>query len=398
MTETGIIEQMRGKRVLIWGYGREGRSTKQFLDSHCSCASISVYEGQRDGIHDEDYDYIVKSPGIVMKEDDPRYTSQTQLFLSQFRDMTIGITGTKGKSTTSSMLAQVLSESQDRPVLLVGNIGKPCLDYYDDITEDTIVVFEMSCHQLAHTKYSPHIALFLDFYADHLDYYGSMEEYFAAKANITAYQVFGDYLLVGDNVPRLQTAATVIPVHRPVEQYPLQVLGEHNQYDAAFVDYVACRLLHCDETAVRDAMAGYEGLPHRMQYIGERDGIRFYDDSISTIPEATIYAASSIPDVGTVIVGGMDRHIDYDTLTEFIEAHPRLNFICCYDSGARIYVSVETCPNCQYVPTLSEAVTLARRLTPIGSACVLSPAAPSYGYFKDYEDRGDAFKALAVGS
>ena len=183
-----IISELNGNRILIWGYGREGKATEHFLQRCVKPASVDIFEGKKEEIDEDDYDFIIKSPGIVMNEENPKYTSETELFLQQFRDQVIGITGTKGKSTTSAMLYTVLKACSSRPVLLLGNIGQPCLDYFEEVTEDTIIVYEMSCHQLAHTNVSPHIAIFLNLYEEHLDYYGTVEKYFEAKSHIAAYQ------------------------------------------------------------------------------------------------------------------------------------------------------------------------------------------------------------------
>jgi UDP-N-acetylmuramoylalanine--D-glutamate ligase len=159
-----ISERLDGKSVLIWGYGREGKSTERFLNRFCHVKSCEIYEGPEDGKDFSRYDFVIKSPGIRTERCPENFTSQTELFLSEFAPQTIGITGTKGKSTTASLLYSTLSACLERNVLLVGNIGLPCLDYYGSIDADTVVVFEMSCHQLAHTKISPHIALFLNLY------------------------------------------------------------------------------------------------------------------------------------------------------------------------------------------------------------------------------------------
>jgi len=187
-----ITEILKGKRILLWGYGLEGKSTEKFINKYCKVKELTVFQGKRDEIDEDAYDYIIKSPGIVAWDLSDKFTSMTDLFLTQFSGQVIGVTGTKGKSTTSSLLYTVLSKCTDRPTLLVGNIGLPALDYYGEITDDTIIVFEMSCHQLAHAKISPHIALFLNLYEEHLDYYGTMDNYFNAKANITRHQKSGD--------------------------------------------------------------------------------------------------------------------------------------------------------------------------------------------------------------
>ena len=163
-----VTEKLKDKNILIWGYGREGQSTRQFLKRCCEPARVEVFEGKREEIDEDKYDLIIKSPGIRMDEDSPKYTSQTELFLEEYRDRVIGITGTKGKSTTSAMLNHVLTHVYPGKTILLGNIGEPCLNFFDEITDDTLVVFEMSCHQLAHVHVSPHIAVFLNLHEEHL--------------------------------------------------------------------------------------------------------------------------------------------------------------------------------------------------------------------------------------
>ena len=388
-----IKERFNDKKILIWGYGREGKSTESFLKAHCSPKSIDIFEGKRDGFDEESYDIIFKSPGIVMLEDNDRFTSQTEIFLECFRDQTVGITGTKGKSTTSAMLAKVLSDCTERNVILLGNIGLPCLDRYDDIDSDSIVVFEMSCHQLVNTKVSPHIAVLLNLYEEHLDYYGTMEAYFGAKKNITLHQHEGDRLFVGDNVPEVETAAGVTVINtEEVGEYILKIPGEHNYINAEFVYRIAQDVFGADGEDIKRSMAQFEGLPHRLQYIGENKGIRFYDDSISTIPHATIAALTALPDTDTVLIGGMD----YDELISYIKTHPGVKNIFAYETGKRIYDEVSSCPECYYEEDLEAAVKLAVDLTTPGRICLLSPAAASYGYFKNFEHRGEMFKQYAL--
>ena len=388
-------EEFDGKRILIWGFGREGQSSKRFFERLCKPASVDVFEGKRDEIDEDKYDFIVKSPGIVMEEDHPKYTSQTEIFLKAHRDKVIGITGTKGKSTTSSMMYHTLSKCLDKKVLLLGNIGSPCLDYYDEVDEDTVVVFEMSCHQLCHTKVSPHVAVFLNLYEEHLDYYKTIDKYFEAKANITKYQDEQDYFFVGENVPEIATKAhTEMLLWENVPDYDLKVLGYHNNYNANCVHRIATYIYGASDAAVTEALKSFDGLSHRLEYAGNVCGIDYYDDSISTIPNATIQALNAVANAATVLIGGMDRGICYDNLIDFINENTYYNYIFSYDSGKRIYDSVNHTPNCYYRDTLKEAVLLAKEITPQGKACILSPASASYGYFKNFEERGDVFKEL----
>ncbi|MCR5526948.1 MAG: UDP-N-acetylmuramoyl-L-alanine--D-glutamate ligase [Lachnospiraceae bacterium] len=392
-------EYLNGKKILIWGYGREGRATERFLKKFCPDSSYDIFEGKREEVKADEYDYIFVSPGIPFEEENPKFTSETQVFLEAFRDRTVGITGTKGKSTTSSLLYTALKKCLKGKACLVGNISVPCLDYYEEMLEnpEEVAVFELSCHQCDRLTVSPHVAVFLNLYEDHLDRYKTEERYFQAKKGITRNQKTEDVFYVGEEVPNytVNSLKKVISFN-DVGKFELGIPGEHNQYNAEFVKRIACDEFGCDEAEVREALKSFNGLPHRLEFAGEYNGIRYYDDSISTIPEAAISACESIPDVKTILLGGMDRHIDYNVLTRFIPKHPEINFICSYDAGRRIYDETKMCPNLYYKPDLAEAVALAKKITPKGGACVLSPAAASYGYFKNFEERGDVFKGLVA--
>ena len=390
-----VAEQFNGKRILIWGYGREGKSTQDFLARCCKPASVEIYEGKKEGIAEDKYDWIFKSPGIVMEEDNPKYTSQTQVFLEEFGDRTIGITGTKGKSTTSSLIYTVLSQCTDRETLLVGNIGLPCLDYYDRIEKDTIVVFELSCHQLAHVTVSPHIAVFLNLYEEHLDYYKTVDKYFEAKTHISTNQGPKDYLYEGFEVPEFATKAerTVISPS-DVGEYRLSIEGKHNQFNAEIAYRIATERYGCSPDAVRVALASFAGLSHRLQKIATINGVDYYDDSISTIPQATISAATSLANAGTLLIGGMDRGIDYTILEQFVSDNSQYRYIFMYESGRRIYNNLLNRESSVYVEDLEAAVAKAKEITEPGKACILSPAAASYGYFKNFEERGEVFESL----
>lgn len=392
-----IIDRLKDKSILIWGYGREGKSTERFINTFCSVKSLSIFEGKADEINKDQYDYIIKSPGIKVDHYSQKYTSQTELFLEEFASQTIGVTGTKGKSTTSSLLYHALRTCKGTNVKLVGNIGLPCLDYYSEYNKDTIIVFEMSCHQLSHLRYSPHIAVFLNLYEDHLDYYGTFENYFSAKENVTLHQGAEDFFFYGNDIPAINTLAQkrMVSYDMPLP-FDMKLAGRHNQFNAKFVYAICTELYGCPDQDVRQAIECFEGLSHRMQFVANVNEVDYYDDSISTIPQATIEAIKSIPNVKTVLIGGMDRHINYDILIEFIISHPEYMYILSYESGHRIYEKVSDLSYCHYKNTLYEAVALAKSITPKGSACLLSPAAASYGYFRDFEERGDAYVKIVL--
>ncbi len=390
-----IVEKFDGKSVLIWGYGIEGKSTEKFLKNFCKTSGIEIFEGKADELEADKYDLIVKSPGIPGDYPDEKFTSQTELFLEEFRERTIGITGTKGKSTTTSMLYKVLSNMITNRVVLVGNIGIPCLDYYEEMSSDSqaIAVMEMSCHQLNNVKVSPHFAVFLNLYEEHLDYYGTFEKYMKAKNNIAKFQVPGDKVFVGESVPRLDTRGLEYRIPEFEERkYDLKILGQHNQWNAEFVKKVCVSALKLNEDDVITEIEKFEGLPHRLEFIGNVDGIDYYDDSISTIPLACINACRSIPNIKIAIIGGMDRGIGYEELIDFIKKEPDIIFLCAYATGARIYEEANKPFNCKLVKDIDEALEVVLKYAEPGDAVVLSPAAASYGYFKNFAERGEYFK------
>lgn len=397
-TNMTIVERLNNKRILIWGYGREGKSTEQFIKSFCAVKSLTIFEGKEEEIDVRLYDYIIKSPGIKVSASCDRYTSQTELFLEEFSHQTIGVTGTKGKSTTSSMLYNTLRSCLGDNVLLVGNIGLPCLDYYDRINKDTIIVFEMSCHQLAKLRFSPHIAVFLNLYEDHLDFYGTVEKYYEAKSNISSHQTADDFVFLGESVPEINTSAEKKVIsYDGCSCFNMRLKGKHNQFNAKFVYAICTELFNCSREEVIKSIESFQGLSHRLEFVATVDEVDYYNDSISTIPEATVEAIKSVPNAKTVLIGGMDRHIHYDLLVDFIKRNQDYNYILSYESGLRIYNEVSGLKCCFYEDTLFESVDLARKITPKGKACILSPAAASYGYFKNFEERGNAYAQYVLG-
>lgn len=406
------------KKILIWGYGREGKSTEKWLVSHVSPKAVDISSATPEEMLEgsgEGYDVIIKSPGIIwppkadsFSEEESKkigdisekITSQTEIFISTYKDKTIGVTGTKGKSTTVSMLAHVLSETSGKKVILAGNIGLPCLDYYDDAEGDSIVVLELSCHQLKNAKTAPHISVFLDLYEEHLDYYGSMDAYFEAKSHIVSRQVRGDKAYIGENVPGIKSDSEqirVVPSEEDLKGIELSLYGEHNRINAFFVKKICMDNFGISEKEVLKSLNSFEALPHRMKKIGTFEGIDFYDDSISTIPEAAISAATSIPGAQVILVGGMDRGISYSVLEDFMKEHAEFKFICMYATGKRIVEELGAgISNVYYEEDLEGTVRKAFEITDKGRGCVLSPAAASYGYFKNFEERGDVFAQLVV--
>ncbi len=459
-----VRELIKNKKVAILGFGREGLSTLHFLEKAGGFKSLTIvdlnpvknvsseYATVTGADYQKDldaYDVVFKSPGIVLEKDFNEYraniTSQTEQFLTAYRRQTIGITGTKGKSTTTSLLYHVLKES-GKNAILMGNIGIPCFDCFEMMGEDAIAVFEMSSHQLEFTRVSPFIGVLLNVHEEHLDHYGTFEKYKAAKCNVFNFQEKEDDLYInlenvdetrncvafdgsrngkyelashihtiafsGMSLSHEETRAHIDPSLADIridanatritgmcEDYVIptdriQLLGHHNYFNIG-VAYAIASKLGISQEAFESALCTFEPLPHRLKLLGEKEGIRFYDDSISTICETTIQALQSVDNVGTLLIGGMDRGIDYEPLIQYLLENPVDHIICMYATGKRIFeriVELGGDEAFEWVEDLETATKKAIRLTEKGKACLLSPAAASYGYFKNFEERGDKFK------
>lgn len=419
------------KSVCILGFGREGKSTYKLFSeiggykelAISDAAPLPDIEGART-ITGADYqkelsgfDIIMKSPGIVLEkgvlDDLSSVYSQTEIFLSVYRENVIGVTGTKGKSTTTTLIYHVLEKCGKKPVLL-GNIGIPPFDGGE--LPDSPIVLELSSHQLEYTDVSPHIAVFLNVFPEHLDHYASYEGYYNAKKNIYLAQKEGDLLIAGLQVaPENHPAELItfgkngdITITPPEISFDGETLflgdgaspliGDHNLYNIAAA-YAVCRTFGISKDEFLSAIRSYKPLSHRLENIGTKDGITYYDDSISTIPQSTIQALLGLKNVSTLLVGGMDRGIDYSPLVEFLSTFEIENVIFMYESGKRVLNEFEGKNHIfkeYFAEDLKEAVALAKKITKPGTICLLSPAAASYGYFKNFEERGDKFKEYAL--
>jgi UDP-N-acetylmuramoylalanine--D-glutamate ligase len=251
----------------------------------------------------------------------------------------------------------------------------------------------MSCHQLEFVQASPDIAVFLNLYEEHLDHYNSFADYRAAKENIFRFQRPDDVLIRGEDEDLPQYRALLTPAK-------IKLPGEHNLNNIA-VALKVCELFNCDEKTAITAAENFPGLPHRLEFAGEINGVEFINDSISTIPRAAILAVEAFPGTDTLIIGGMDRGIDYTELTNFLQNLDKsekcdiMNMIVLPDSGYKVADSIKTGNiNIERAKDMEEAVTIAVRVTK--RRCILSPAAASYNVYKNFEERGEHFKQLVV--
>ena len=406
-----IAEILNNKRILILGFGREGRSTYQFIKKYVNFIELGIADKNKVELPEKvyfgdnyldavkEYDIVIKSPGIpFFGIEDGGYfvTSQTDLLLRVNRENVIGITGTKGKSTTSSLIFSILNKAGIE-AKLIGNIGVPPFACLEDISKDTKLVCEMSSHQLEHLTVSPHIAVILNIFEEHLDHYNSYEDYQLAKVNIFRHQSEDDVVvycsensLVNGYVERYALGKKLkFPYEYMVET---RLVGDHNKKNVMAARLVASTLGVMEED-IKEAVREFSGLAHRLELVGEFNGVIYYNDSISTIPEATINAIESLKNVDTVIIGGLDRGIHYDEFCLYLKGCSVKNIILMYDTGKKIFEKISD-EKAMLVNDMDEAVNLAKKVTAKGKICLLSPAAASYGFFKNFEERGNRFKEL----
>ena len=420
-----IFKRLRGKRILIAGFGREGQSTLRFLqkflpnaeigiadknESAFKCVdkqSYTIYCGDDYLKNASDYDIVIKTPGISVKDidiDKDLISSQTDLFIEAFHSQVIGVTGTKGKSTTSSLIYHLLKEA-GKDVILAGNIGIPVFDCVQNINRRTIIVYELSAHQLQFINKSPHVGILLNVFEEHLDHFGTFEKYKEAKINVLRYMGENDVAIVNN---RLCFESLILDKkyvdfeNYNFEDYNIKwdsipILGEHNKLNVKAA-LCACYAFGLTIDELIPHLYTFKPLEHRQEYVGTFNGVKFYNDSISTIPQATIAALNTIKNVNFLLLGGFDRGIDYEPLAEFLKYNVLSYILITGDAGRSIKKQLQ---NVGYEGEVLEyedmqsAFILINKYSKEGDVCLLSPAAASYDRYKNFEERGKAFKEFA---
>ncbi|MCM1168324.1 MAG: UDP-N-acetylmuramoyl-L-alanine--D-glutamate ligase [Bacteroides sp.] len=455
------------ERIAIVGLGREGMSSYAFIrrlfpnkelflvdadsdirnrpvfaqDAHLSFATGADYLEQLE----REMPYlglVLKTPGISFKDhpsllESAKLSSQTDLFLQAYADQVIGITGTKGKSTTTLLTHHLLSPFM--PCVLAGNMGIPLFDIVGEISPRSCIVCEFSAHQLEQARKAPHIGVLLNLFEEHLDHYSCFEAYQRAKMNVAGNPENGDvFIFHSDDAlirkrleenPYLQGARNKnllkayslsgiarnglccrnnlilnernITVFDLAQPHPL--IGKHNLLNL-MAALLAAHAMGIPYAKLRTRIASFTPLPHRLQYVGCFGGEHFFNDSISTIPQAAIEAVKSVKNlpfvqgVDCLILGGLDRGIDYSPLVDFLSRHPVENLVLVGAAGKRIG---ELLSEAGALPEsvlkgkdYKRIVKWAKQHTRPGHACILSPAAASYDQFKNFAERGDVFTRL----
>lgn len=430
-------------KIAIAGYGLEGEENYNYWaaqDEH----DITIVDEKETpdrplpdgvktmlgaGVFDKlhGFDTVIRTAGLspYKIKTDGKIWSATNEFFEKCPATIIGITGTKGKGTTSSLIAAIL-EAAGKKVWLVGNIGVPALETLEHIGSEDVVVFEISSFQLWDAERSPHIAVILYIEPEHLNVHTDMNDYVGAKSHIRQYQTRNDICIYHPINTYSRQAARTSDIGKLIrygvnddggvyeregkfyqnEQVicstdVLQILGAHNIDNAcAAVTAVRAYDPHITIDAIQKGLHNFTGLPHRLQFVRNVYGVRYYDDSIATTPSSAIAALRAISGPKVIILGGSFKGSDFSELAKELVIQ-KAKAILIGDEAETIAAASASVGFTDYEihtsPTMPAIVNRARALSVDGGAVLLSPASASFGLFKNYIDRGDQF-ARAVAS
>lgn len=434
------LSDLAGTRVLLLGFGGANKAFYAAARAAHPRLSLTIADTQSVALpadpHIQDltgsdaylqelerFDVIVRTPGhpygpeLDLVRD--RITTPTNLFFATVRASTtarfIGITGTKGKSTTSTLIHALLQEA-DVPSHLVGNIGNHDWDALPKIQDGDWIVYELSSYMLEDFASYPDIAIITSLFPDHLDWHGGRERYHHAKAQITARQSASDSLVYHARFPELaalakRTDARTLAVGTPqgfhwqqdtfykadAELFQLAHMpfpGDHNKDNLLFACAVA-DLLELDQACIPAMLAHVAPLPHRLQAIATVNDVLYVDDSISTTPESTMAAIASFDRVGSIVLGGLDRGYDYSGLAEAVQTADIPHVVLLPGGRQKLTRALQSAGYTGQIHTADQmpdvVATLAAH-TPPNTVALFSTAAPSYDQYKNYQDQGDQFQ------
>lgn len=384
---TESIQQLDGLPI-EWRLGEHRES--DFTSSDCIVATPAM-------VPTNPYLSAARNAGVPI-------VTEIMLFIERCPATIVGITGTKGKSTTTALLGGMLKTQFN--TFVGGNIGRSLLPELSRIGKKDIVVLELSSfmlHYLRGMKWSPHVALVTMVAVDHQDWHPTPAAYVADKRVIVEFQRPDDFALLNEDCPvsgTFTTAGTIIPFGtRGRRRFELKIPGEHNQLNAQAA-FAAAHLLGVTWDAAQAAARDFTGLPHRLALVHEENGVRYLDDSIATIPEAAVAALHSFPPKKVIqIVGGYDKGLPFTAMCHALAERAKA-VLCIGVTGEKIadlltesqYQGAASTYRCGDLPT---AMKIARQIAMDGDVVLLSTGCASYGQFANFEERGNEFSRLA---
>ena len=460
------LNSLNNKKIGILGLGLENQALVKYLLKEKVKCEITVCDARPEIKNDlpvswqlgsnfnrglEKFDILFRSPGwsiacpgIQRAVKIQNRKSKIENFLSSpmklFFDLcptknTIGVTGTKGKGTTASLIYEILKTAgkmaqrrRGASVHLGGNIGVAPFEFIDKIRANDWVVLELSSFQLQDMTKSPKIAVITNFYSEHLasadpnnpNYHKSLEEYRRAKLNIVKWQKGGDKMVLNpkSQIPRLDSHARRARRANPEQisnfkyeiskqikgkvvyfrkfELPSKLMGEHNKENIGAAVAVA-KIVGVKNDKIKKAVAGFKGLPHRLELVRTYQGVKYYNDSFATTPESTMIALKSFAESVVLLLGGADKGANFKKLAKEIKKRVKQVVLLAGDSTPRIGKELLTAglkpEKIELAHDIKTAVKIAARQAVRGEIILLSPACASFGMFRNYKERGDLFKA-----
>jgi len=396
-------------KIAVLGNGVEGKSIVKYFEGKGE--SVTVFD-EKEGVKFEDLDFsefdlCFRSPSIQpWRIKTGKVTSATRYFFEKCPAKIIGVTGTKGKGTTCSLAASIL-EAAGRKVWLVGNIGMSALDVLDEISDSDVVVYELSSFQLWDMTQSPQVAVVVHMESDHLDIHKDMAEYMAAKGGIVRHQTEDDEVIY-DKTNAISAEIAELSAGRKIG-YPtgefedlldaLVIPGEHNRLNGEAAILAAQAMGVTDAEVIRRGLSSFTGLPHRLKFVREVSGVKYYDDSISTTPGSAIAAIKAFVEPKILILGGSSKGADFHGLAETVRDGGVKKVVLVGLEGKKIggalaeagYGGVIWVDEMPY--DMESVVKITTDIAGAGDVVILSPACASFDSFKNYADRGDKFIA-----
>ena len=437
---------MEDKKILVVGLGKEGVSAANYLSAN---NKVSVYDDKSVDEIDGDFvsripanvekylgipiptsknfDIIIRSPGVqtthsVLKQfNQAHLSSVTKIFFDECPGIIIGITGTKGKGTTSTLIYEILKRA-GKDVYLGGNIGNSPLDFLSELKPDSLVVLELSSFQLMDLDVSPHVGVVLMVTSEHLNWHRDLEDYVEAKSAIVANQVESDYAVVNADYPNSKKIGEksggkifFFSTKEKVEGSYLDgdkimsegqeiadisdilLPGRHNLQNVLAAVTVA-QILKISKEDIVSTLQTFKGLAHRLELVAEVLGVKFYDDSFSTTPETTIAAIEAFDNPKVLILGGSSKNSDFSQLANKIHSSTSVKAIILIgDEAGVIKSAIESAggtgaKQIEGLSNMSSIVKTAVEVSRKGDVVLLTPACASFGMFKNYIDRGNQFR------
>jgi len=474
------LERFKGKKIALLGFAVENISVAKFLlknnlnfeirdqapvekllgeaQKEIKDKGLKIKTGADYLSNLDKFDLIIRSPGVkyltpkvqAAKKRGAEITNSTKLFFDWCPAKIIGITGTKGKGTTASIIYKIMKRKSQIPnpksqtnqkfkipnsksngtieqsnnVFLVGNIGKASFDIVEKVKPNDLVVFELSSFQIQDLEISPNVAVVVNLTDDHLDYHQTLEEYRATKQSVVKYQSKDDFAILNKDYPECyklkefgkakkyffsskektngayvnkngDVILTINGEEKICSQDETVLIGRHNLENIAAAAIVG-KIFNVSVADIRQAVVNFEGLPHCLEFVREVDGVKFYNDSFSTNPMPTIAAVKSFSKPITIILGGSEKGADFRGLAEEIKKSSIKNIILIGKEGLKIRKALENIGIDAKIidggPTIKKIVKRAKELSAFGSVVLFSPACASFDMFKNYKDRGEKFR------